>query len=170
MNHCHSGISSTTLSLQIRSHRSQKTRDFKINIVDFKINIVVKTHNLSSSIKSNQTQSTPIRPRHSRKTSPSLHSTPLHSTPLHSTSKSEEKPHIAMARDVPENRYEVPNAHPPRRPLFPLHSAWLVSTSHLHCATSNPTRAWIRESKELHPQPCAECCTACSDVIRRSYE
>ena len=90
--------------------QSQKTRDFKINIVDFKINIVVKTHNLSSSIKSNQTQSTPIRPRHSRKTSPSLHSTPLHSTPLHSTSKSEEKPHIAMARDVPENRYEVPNA------------------------------------------------------------
>ena len=107
MTHWHSGISYTTLFFQIRSHRSRILPDFKINIVDFKINIVVKTHNLSSSIKSNQTQSTPIRPRHSRKTSPSLHSTPLHSTPLHSTSKSEEKPHIAMARDVPENRYEV---------------------------------------------------------------
>ena len=70
MTHWHSGISSTTLSLQIRSHRSRILPDSK---TDFKINIVVQTNNLSSQIKPNQTQSTPILLRHSRTSSPSLH-------------------------------------------------------------------------------------------------
>ena len=70
MTHWHSGTSFTTLFLHMRSHRSRISLWLEPTQ---KIATRYQTLNLSSSIKPNQTQSTPMLPRYSRTSSSSLH-------------------------------------------------------------------------------------------------